>query len=72
MQRTVDVNYNLLRLQLGLQAGTPITLADQLDNFLEVGNFLKLAGQEFDINQNAPAFQADHVGSIPITRFLIL
>lgn len=27
MQRTVDVNYNLLRLQLGLQAGTPITLA---------------------------------------------
>ena len=53
MQRTVDVNYNLLRLQLGLQAGTPITLADQLDNFLEVGNFLKLAGQEFDINQNA-------------------
>lgn len=53
MQRTVDVNYNLLRLQLGLQAGTPITLADQLDNLLEVGNFLKLAGQEFDINQNA-------------------
>lgn len=24
MQRTVDVNYNLLRLQLGLQAGTPL------------------------------------------------
>lgn len=53
MQRTVDVNYNLLRLQLGLQAGTPITLTDQLDGFMEVGNFLKLAVQQFDINQNS-------------------
>ena len=40
MQRTVDVNYNLLRLQLGLQDGTPITQAEHLDIFLEVGNFV--------------------------------
>lgn len=53
MQRTVDVNYNLLRLQLGLQAGTPITLTDPLQMFLEEGNFLKLAVQPFDINNNS-------------------
>lgn len=52
MQRTVDVNYNLLRLQLGLQAGTPLQLTDQLESFLTEGNFLKLAVQKFDINKN--------------------
>lgn len=52
MQRTVDVNYNLLRLQLGLQAGTPITLTDALEKFLEEGNFLQLALQSFDLNKN--------------------
>ena len=35
MQRTVDVNYNLLRLQLGLQARDSDHPADQLDNFLK-------------------------------------
>lgn len=53
MQRTVDVNYNLLRLELGLQAGTPIKLTDPLEAFMETGNFLKLAMQKFDVNQNA-------------------
>lgn len=52
MQRTVDVNYNLLRLQLGLQAGTPLTLTDKLEGFLETDNFLKMVAQPFDINQN--------------------
>ncbi len=52
MQRTVDVNYNLLRLQLGLQAGTPLTLTDPLELFLAEDKFLKLATQKFDINSN--------------------
>lgn len=52
MQRTIDVNYNLLRLQLGLQAGTPVELTDHLDQFLVEGNFLKLATQEFNVNDN--------------------
>lgn len=52
MQRTVDVNYNLLRLQLGLQAGTPLTLTDKLEGFLETDNFLKMVAQPFDVNQN--------------------
>ena len=34
MERTLDVNYNLLRIQLGLKAGTPITLTDHLEDFL--------------------------------------
>lgn len=53
MQRTVDVNYNLLRLQLGLQAGTPITLTDMLESFLQEDGFHKLAAQAFDINENS-------------------
>lgn len=54
MQRTVDVNYNLLRLQLGLQAGTQITLTDPLEKFLEEEEgFQKIAAQPFDINNNS-------------------
>ena len=53
MQRNVDINYNLLRLQLGLEAGTPITLTEPLDNFMELGNFLSLVAQQFDINKNS-------------------
>ena len=52
MQRTVDVNYNLLRLQLGLQTGTPIELTDPLERFLQEDIFLQLAAQNFDINSN--------------------
>lgn len=52
MQRTVDVNYNLLRLQLGLQAGTPIVLTDSLESFLQEDVFLQLANRKFDINDN--------------------
>lgn len=52
MQRTVDVNYNLLRLQLGIPAGTPLTLTDPLEQFLAEDNSLKLASQEFDIQAN--------------------
>lgn len=53
MQRTVDVNYNLLRLYLGLQAGTPLKLTDPIEKFLELGSFLSLASQTFDVNNNA-------------------
>lgn len=52
MQRTVDVNYNLLRLQLGLKAGTPVTLTDRLERFLAGDIFLQLAVKSFDINNN--------------------
>lgn len=53
MQRTVDVNYNLLRLQLGLQAGTPLTLTDPIEKFLQEDGFERIATQPFDINNNS-------------------
>lgn len=53
MERTVAVNYNLLRLQLGLEAGTPITLTDNLDQFLENDKAARLSLEKFDINNNA-------------------
>lgn len=52
MERTLDVNYNLLRIQLGLKAGTPITLTDRLDDFLGEEGFANLALKDFDINNN--------------------
>lgn len=52
MQRTLDVNYNLMRIQLGLQAGTPIILTDELEGFLGEEGFLTLAAKDFDINSN--------------------
>ena len=52
MERTVAVNYNLLRLQLGLEAGTPIKLTDALDMFLENDKSSRLYVEKFDINNN--------------------
>ena len=50
MERTVAVNYNLLRLQLGLEAGTPIKLTDALNVFLENDKSARLYVEKFDIN----------------------
>ncbi|MFR5660456.1 MAG: TolC family protein, partial [Butyricimonas faecihominis] len=52
MERTVAVNYNLLRLQLGLEAGTPIKLTDALNVFLENDKSARLYVEKFDINNN--------------------
>lgn len=51
MERTLDVNYNLLRIQLGLKAGTPITLTEKLETFLN-NTRIQPENLEFDINQN--------------------
>lgn len=53
LERTVEVNYNLLRLQLGLQAGSGVTLADSLERFLEREDYVKLSVKQFEINNNA-------------------
>ena len=52
MERTVDVSYNLLRLQLGIPAGTSLTLTDPLESFLTEEAPLKLANQPFNIQSN--------------------
>ncbi|MDE7337677.1 MAG: TolC family protein, partial [Bacteroidales bacterium] len=52
MKRTLDVNYNLLRIQLGLKAGTPLTLTDPLEAFLGEEGITKLFSIEFDVTDN--------------------
>lgn len=52
MERTIEVNYNLLRLQLGLQAGAKILLTDPLESFLSEDQHIKLTNQPFEINNN--------------------
>ncbi len=56
LDRTVEVNYNLLRLQIGLQAEDSIRLTEPLDNFLTQEDYVKLAVKEFEINNN-PEYQ---------------
>lgn len=55
-ERMVEVNYNLLRLQLGLQAGAPVKLTEPLESFLTAEDYVKLAAQQFEINNN-PEYQ---------------
>ena len=52
MERTVAVNYNLLRLQLGLEAGAPVKLSDGLEVFLDNDKSSRLYLEKFDINNN--------------------
>ncbi|MCM1041981.1 MAG: TolC family protein [Bacteroides sp.] len=52
MERTVDVNYNLLRIQLGVKAGTPLVLTEPLDRFLNVELFAEWAFKNLDVNEN--------------------
>lgn len=56
LERNVEVNYNLLRLQLGLQAENPIRLTDPLESFLGHEDYVKLAVKQFEINNN-PEYQ---------------
>ena len=56
LDRNVEVNYNLLRLQLGLQAENPVRLTDPLESFLGQEDYVKLAVKQFEINNN-PEFQ---------------
>ncbi|MCH5243298.1 MAG: TolC family protein [Lentimicrobiaceae bacterium] len=52
MERTVDVNYNLLRIQLGVKAGTPLVLTEPLERFLKVEVFAEWAFKDLDVNEN--------------------
>lgn len=53
VQRTVELNYNLFRIQLGLPVGSPIVLTEKLEQLLNESEILKVASQSFDINKNA-------------------
>ena len=52
MQRTIELNYNLLRFQLGLSAGSRIVLTETLDGLTSDINIEALLSQSFDHRQN--------------------
>lgn len=52
MERTVEVNYNLLRIQLGVPAGTVISLTNKLEEFLDENIAAQLYAQPFNIENN--------------------
>lgn len=52
LQRTIELNYNLLRFQLGVNAGTNIILTQTLEQLTAEINVEALMEQQFDYKQN--------------------
>jgi outer membrane protein TolC len=52
MQRTIEMNYNLLRFQLGVTADTKIVLTETLEGLTSEINIEALLSQQFDHKQN--------------------
>ena len=52
MQRSIEMNYNLLRFQLGVNADARIILSETLDNLTSEINVDVLLSQQFDQKQN--------------------
>jgi outer membrane protein TolC len=52
MQRSIELNYNVLRFQLGVAPNTKIILSETLDNFISTINIEALLSQQFDQKQN--------------------
>ena len=52
MQRTIELNYNLLRFQLGVSAETKIVLSENLEGLTSSINIEALLSQQFDHKQN--------------------
>jgi outer membrane protein TolC len=52
LERTIELNYNMLRFQLGVPAETPIKLSETLESLTESINVEALMSQEFDHKQN--------------------
>lgn len=52
LERTIELNYNILRFQLGVPVTTPVTLTETLEKLTDQINVEALAAQEFDHTQN--------------------
>ncbi len=52
LQRTIEMNYNLLRFQLGVAPGAAITLTETLEGLTGQINVEALLSQQFDHTQN--------------------
>lgn len=52
LERTIELNYNILRFQLGVPANTIITLTETLDDLTNEINVEALISQDFDHTKN--------------------
>jgi outer membrane protein TolC len=52
LQRSIELNYNLLRFQLGVKPETRIVLRETLEDFTSAINLQTLLSQQFDHKQN--------------------
>ena len=52
MQRSLELNYNLLRFQLGVAPETKISLTETLEGLTSQVNIQSLMSQQFDLKQN--------------------
>lgn len=52
LQRSIELNYNLLRFQLGVAPDTKIVLSENLNDFTAEINITALLSQQFDQKQN--------------------
>jgi outer membrane protein len=52
LQRTIELNYNLLRFQLGVPTNTRITLTETLEDLIKTINVEALLSREFDYTRN--------------------
>jgi outer membrane protein TolC len=52
LQRSIELNYNLLRFQLGVSPETHIVLTETLNDFTSAINITALLSQQFDQKQN--------------------
>lgn len=52
LERAIELNYNLLRFQLGVSAETPVTLTETLDAMTGTINVAALSSQEFGYAKN--------------------
>ena len=52
LERSIEVNYNLLRFQLGVEAGTPIKLTETLESLTNDIDVQALLAQQFDHTRN--------------------
>jgi outer membrane protein TolC len=52
MHRNVELGYNLLRVQMGLEENAPVRLADDLSRFLDPVTRVSFANEAFDPSEN--------------------
>jgi outer membrane protein len=52
LERSIELNYNILRFQLGVSPGTVINLTETLENLADEIDIAALVSQEFDHTQN--------------------